>query len=100
MPKYTFKCDNCGAITHKSLSIAAFFESKEKKFKCEECKDGVLSQQIVTVNTTVEKSRDQIIMETKEEVRKTVEKVITGDKKAINDIYGDKPNQYKNNGVV
>jgi hypothetical protein len=41
-----------------------------------------------------------MIIESKEEIRKTVDKIRAGDSKTINDVYGDKPNPYKNTGVI
>jgi len=82
------------------MSVPKFLKSKEEKIKCERCKNGVLFHQIVKINSTVEKTKDQVIIEAKEEIRKTVDKIKAGDTKTINDVYGDKPNPYKNNGVI
>lgn len=95
MPIYNFICKNCLNKTKYFLNLKEYFELKKNQIKCEKCTDGVLSQEIVRVNSTIEKSPDQIIMETKEEVRKTVDRVRSGDRRAIDDIYGDKLNPYK-----
>ena len=95
MPKYSFICEECLNQTECFLSLKDYFEIKSKEIKCEKCLVGVLLQQIISVNSSVEKTQDQIIMESKEEVRKTVDKIRSGDRRVIDDIYGDKLNPYK-----
>lgn len=95
MPKYNFICETCLNETECFLNLKDYFEVKRGEIKCEKCLDGVLSQQITSVNSSVEKSQDQIIMESKEEVRKIVDKIRAGDRRVIDDIYGDKLNPHK-----
>lgn len=95
MPRYNFICDACLDKTEKDLNLKDYFELKKNEIKCEKCMKGVLSQQIISIRSSIEKSTDQIIMESKEEVRKTVEKIRAGDHRAIDDIYGDTLNPYK-----
>lgn len=95
MPQYNFVCNICLNRIEKNLSIKDYFDLKKVEIKCEKCLKGVLSQEVVSVNSSVEKSQDQIIMESKEEVRKVVDKIRSGDSKTIDDIYGDRLNPYK-----
>jgi len=100
MPKYNFECDKCDNMDIAFMSIHEFIKDKTKNKKCKNCQNGVLYHKIVDINSVIEKSKDQILIESEEEVRKTVDKVRVGDRKAIRDIYGDKPNPYKNKGVI
>jgi len=95
MPKYTFCCESCNDIQSRHYSVPEFVRLKKEKIKCTVCENGVLYQKIIAVSGTVDKDRDQIMMDAKEEVRKTVEKVRSGDRRAMDDIYGDKLNPYK-----
>jgi hypothetical protein len=87
-------------VVDRSLSVPQFLKTKKNKIACEHCEDGVLSHKIVNISSMIEKSKDQMIIESKEEIRKTVDKIRAGDSKTINDVYGDKPNPYKNTGVI
>lgn len=95
MPKYNFVCDKCSEATIKFWSIPEFIESKSEKIKCEQCDNGVLFHKITAISSQVEKSQDQTLMDIQEEVRKTVEKIKSGNQKTVDDVYGDKPNPYK-----
>lgn len=95
MPNYTFQCNLCQSFTEKNISISEFLLLKKQKLKCENCNDGVLSQKILLINSSVEYNKDQVLMDSKEEIQKIVEKVKSGDLRSITDIYGDKPNSYK-----
>jgi hypothetical protein len=77
------------------MSVPQFLKTKTEKISCEQCKNGVLSHQIKSIDSMIEKSSDQITIELEEEIRKTVDKVRAGDRKTIRDIYGDKSNPYK-----
>lgn len=95
MPTYTFKCNVCDFLVIRSYPVSHYLKIKKDKIKCEKCDDGVLSQQVLLVNSSIEKSQDILAMDSKEEVRKIVDKVRSGDLRAIEDIYGDRPNPYK-----
>ena len=95
MPKYTFSCDCCSYEEELILSIANFIKKKEVTIPCEECGHGFIIQKVKRVSSNVFKDKDQTLLEMKEEIRKTVDKVKNGDLKTINDIYGDTPNPHK-----
>lgn len=99
MPKYSYKCENCDNQEDKNISLQEYFKLKNKKIKCKKCENGVLIQEINNIRNLFERNKEQIIMDNKDEIHKTVEKIRAGDRKTIDDIYGDKPNPYKNNGV-
>jgi len=95
MPKYNFVCDKCEFERDTYMSISAFIKSKNQKIKCEDCDVGVLFHRVASITSIVEKSQEQSIMDIQEEVRKTVKKIRDGDRKTIDDVYGDEPNPYK-----
>lgn len=94
MPQYTFKCTKCEDRRVLSMSIARFLDFKKKQNKCELC-EGTLLQDIISIDGKVDKSKEEIIMESRDEIRKVVQKIHRGDSRAIRDIYGDKKNPYK-----
>lgn len=100
MPKYTFKCENCLDVAERSLSIPKFLKIKADGIPCDQCSEGTLVHQVVNVTSKIEKSKEQMIMESQEEVRKTIDKIRAGDSRTINDVYGDRPNAFKHNGVL
>lgn len=100
MPSYSFKCDTCNTYLERFLTIPEFIKSKENLIKCEGCDGGYLHHKIYSVGAEIEKSNDQIILDIQDEVAKTVNKISNGDHRAIEEIYGDRPNPYKNNGEV
>ncbi len=91
MPNYNFICQNCQEQKTLNLSINDFIKLKKEilQKKCENCLIGVISIQIGQIIHTIDKSKEQIVLEVKEEVRKTVEKIESGDIKTIMDIYGE-----------
>lgn len=95
MPRYTFKCSDCEHTEDKNLSISNYLELIKEKIKCVHCDSGVLFQELKPVHGNVEKRKEDLMMESKAEVRKIVEKIKSGDSKAIKDIYGENPNPYK-----
>jgi hypothetical protein len=100
MPSYSFVCLHCNENLELFLSIPEYLELKKGKVKCKVCDTGFISQKIVSIAATVEKSTDQLILEIQDEVRKTVNKIGKGDHRAIEDVYGDRTNPYKNTGGV
>jgi NMD protein affecting ribosome stability and mRNA decay len=95
MPIYNFICDSCAKEKQNFLSIPEFISLKGK-IKCENCNGGYFIHKISSVDAKIEKSTDQIILEIQEEVQKTVNKINNGNQRVIEDVYGDRPNPYKN----
>lgn len=92
MPKYNFKCIDCDSIETKVMSIPDFLN--KKTVTCDKCQKELIHQ-VGRVTTKVEQSKDQILLDLKEDVRKTLDKIKSGDEKTILDVYGERPNPYK-----
>lgn len=93
MPKYDFKCQKCEKLSIKVMPIPEFLKT-HKNSLCEFCQ-GPLSHQVNQVKATIEQSKDQIILDIKDDVQKTVDKLNAGDERTILEIYGDRENPYK-----
>jgi putative FmdB family regulatory protein len=96
MPSYDYRCDKCENFETRILKVSEYQMLKRQKNKCPECDKGVLSQQLALVTNKIERRKDEIVQQIEEEVNTLVNKVRSGDEKAIRDVYGDKPNPYKN----
>lgn len=95
MPIYNLKCDKCESESSMEMSIKDFLAFKVKQNICLSCGEGFIKQKITKVQSKIERDKDYIIQEAKEDAKKIVEKINAGDEQTINEIYGDKPNQYK-----
>lgn len=91
MPYYNYKCEQCNCEEERFLSIKEYLDTPQCCTKC----NLVLKQIVVSPKANVEKSTDQILLEIKEDVQKTVERIRQGDQRTIDDIFGDQPNPYK-----
>ena len=94
MAKYNYKCSKCDSTELYVLSVANFLAFKSNNYfdnkKCENC--GNITEFIRIFDATsskISKGKEQILAEVKEDARKIVEKVKSGNTKAILDIYGD-----------
>ena len=95
MPKYTFCCNKCKNTEVKTLSISEYLKHKEEEQKCSECDAGVLSHQMGSFDRKVDRSSREIVDDIKEEVQATIKKIKAGDQRTIEDVYGHRPNPYK-----
>lgn len=95
MPSYTYQCSQCQILNIKNWTISEYLKMKKQKLQCEICNSGVLSQQVLSINSAIEQNQDQILMNIQTEIQDIVEKVKSGDSRSIHDIYGDSPNPYK-----
>lgn len=95
MPKYNFQCDKCNYVVSEVMSISAYRKKKNETIKCQHCDDGVLFQVLNPVRSKVERSKEEMVIEIEEETRKIVNKVLSGDEKAIADVYGTEENTKK-----
>jgi hypothetical protein len=77
------------------MSIAAYREKKKETIKCPQCDEGVLFQVLNPVRSKVERRKEDLIVEIEDETRKIVNKVLSGDERAIADVYGSEPNAQK-----
>ena len=99
MAKYNFQCSNCNSTLMLSISVSEFLSLKAKKdFNIRKCKECDTETKFVRIfNSTsskISRSKDEILARTKEEARKIVEKVKSGDTRAIKDVYGEKENRW------
>jgi hypothetical protein len=95
MPSYNFKCNYCNNISAKTMSMSDFLKSKSDQIICLECKNGFLTHHISKVNSSIEKNSDINMMDIKDQVKRVVEKVKSGDLRTIEDVYGSQPNKFK-----
>lgn len=95
MPKYQFRCDDCGDKTEKMMSVSDYQISKTVNNKCIVCGAGKLSRIFVNTNSNIERSLAETLDEIKEDVKLTVAKVKSGDISSVADIYGEEINKLK-----
>ncbi len=95
MPKYNFQCDKCEYVTSEVMTISEYLKKKEETSECPDCEAGVLFQVLNPVRSKIERRKEELIPQIEEEARKLVEKVKSGDEKAIADVYGDRLNPHK-----
>ncbi len=77
------------------MSISDFVKNKNETKECPGCNAGVLLQKLGRIRNRVDRDSSEIIAEIKEDVRKTVDKIKSGDERTIRNIYGDTKNPYK-----
>jgi hypothetical protein len=94
MAKYNFKCNECDSRETFIMTVANFLSvQSEDGFdnkKCNNC--GNTAQFIRIFSTTsskISKSKEQILVEAKDDARKIVEKIRLGDTRTILDVYGE-----------
>lgn len=95
MPRYNFECNSCNYLTQFEMKITEFLSFKKETHKCPDCAEGVLSQIVKPSRGKIIRDKEAMIQEAREEARKIVEKIDSGDQKAFNDIYGDSVNSQK-----
>lgn len=77
------------------MKVNEFLKFKKDEHLCEFCEDGKIIQVVHLPHSKIYKDKEAILVEAKEEARKTVEKLNKGDEQTFIDIYGDKPNPLK-----
>jgi hypothetical protein len=95
MPRYTFNCSTCDYDEVRVMSISEFLSKKKETKNCPKCSAGVLFQKLGRIRNKVDKDSSEIIAEIREDVKKTVQKIKSGDERTIRNIYGDTPNPQK-----
>ena len=93
MPQYTYICKSCKTSREFSFPASEFVElSKSNYFNdlsCNKCGDISLSRKISAPFGKVERKRDEILKNAKEEARVITNKIREGDQGAIRDIFGE-----------
>jgi len=94
MAKYNYKCSKCDSTELYVLSVVNFLTFKSNNYfdnkKCKNCGDMAEFVRIFDpTSSKISRDKEQILAEVKEDARKIVEKVKSGNTRAILDIYGD-----------
>jgi transcription elongation factor Elf1 len=95
MPNYNFVCENCSSLSTLFLSIKEYQENKHINIKCYICGDNKLQRTYKNVLTHIDRQSIDMMDSIKEEARKIVEKVKSGDTSILSEIYGDELNKLK-----
>jgi len=86
MPKYNFKCSDCGYNIQKNMQMS---ELKSFDKTCLDC-GSQMAQHIPSFSSKVRVSKEEMIDNAKAEAKKLADKVRAGDQKLISQIYGEK----------
>ena len=94
MARYNYKCSNCDVSEELEMSVSDFLFSKSngafENKKCKKCGDITEFYRIFeSTSSKISKSRCEILAEAKDEARKIVEKVKSGDTRIISEVYGE-----------
>ena len=95
MPRYNFECDKCKYESSENMAVNKFLELKKEIRQCTKCDGGVLLLKLSTARNKIERRKEDIIEQIKDDVRKTLKKVESGDERAIIDVFGDTVNPNK-----
>ena len=88
MPIYNYKCSKCKKLTELEMKISEFLKFKREDRFCSDCIDVKLVQIIHSISNSIERDKEYIIQNAKEEARLIVEKMDSGDEKALIDLCG------------
>ena len=91
MAQYLLKCNNCKEEFILNYSVKEYVENKNN-VKCEHCDSNDILRIISSFSSKVSLSREQMEDRSREEAKKIVKKIKSGDIKTIRDIYGEKLN--------
>ena len=94
MAIYTYKCRTCKTVTSLSFSIPKFLKlSVSGHFDdmyCANCSDNTKFIRIFgATSSKITKDRETLMMEIKEEARKIVDEVRSGNTNTIRQVYGE-----------
>jgi len=92
MPTYTFLCSNCFFEKNITISVKEYLEKYANNImlaKCDNCLNLEFKRTYSQVSAKVCRSSNEIAEIAKEDAKKIVEKVNSGDLKTILDVYGE-----------
>ena len=94
MAIYTYQCRSCNMTIDLSLSILEFLElSNSEHFNSMRCESCSINTKFIRIfgNTSskISKDKETLLMEIKDEARKITEKVKSGDRNMIRQVYGE-----------
>jgi len=92
MPRYDFNCKLCDTISTIIMSVNEYKESEDggDKIVCEKCgKKEEMFRVFSPSFGKIWKGREELLSGIKEDARKIVKKIKSGNQSAIREIYGD-----------
>ena len=94
MAIYTYKCNSCNMTIDLSLSISEFLSLSDSEhfdnMKCSSCLNNVKFTRIFgNTSSKISKDKETLLMEIKDEARRITEKVNSGDRNMIRQVYGE-----------
>ncbi len=94
MATYTYKCSSCRTTVDLSYSVKEFLELSQNghfdDMNCKFCLKNVKFTRIFgDTCSKISKDKETLLMDIKEDARKIVNKVKSGDQKMIRQVYGE-----------
>ena len=92
MPTYNFTCDKCDFVSSFAMSVDSFKQSKNglNNIFCKNCGEKEeLTRLFTPTFGKIWKGKHELMADIKEDVKKIVKKVRSGDQSAIREIYGE-----------
>ena len=94
MATYTYKCNKCETSKNLSFSVKEFLRLSQSneldKMYCEVCLNNENFIRIFGETCSkISKDKERMLMDIKEDAKKIVNKVKTGDQKMIRQVYGE-----------
>lgn len=92
MPNYNLICKKCNSVMELSCSISDFQYSNKNNFEnifCKSCNANSFERIYGSISGKISRSSQEIVQQVREDARKLVEKVKSGDQHAIRDVYGE-----------
>lgn len=92
MPKYNYSCNVCDFVSSFSMSISEFKDLKDNSDNifCKNCGEKKeISRLFTPTFGKIWKGKHELMADIKEDARKIIKKVKSGDQSAIREIYGE-----------
>lgn len=94
MASYNFKCTSCNEIETHTMPVKEFVDMVnnyrfESMFCSNCCQETKFLRIFGSSSSKIKRSKEEIALQIKDDVRKVVEKVKSGNSRAIRDIYGE-----------
>ena len=88
MPRYTFKCDSCKESFTTFMTIELYRNGEPNG--CALCSSKKIKRLFMPPSSKINRSKQEVVDNAKEEARDIARKIEMGDQKLIKDIYGEK----------
>ena len=92
MPSYRFSCDECSFEESLNISIIDYLDLKDNNIESSMCDNKCTYSKIISfsgVSCKVRRSKEDAVFEAKEDARRIVKRIKSGDLNAIESIYGN-----------